>query len=86
MRWYWHVLKRNNGDILRTFDFEVAGRSGHGGPEYDEEETSGRTYFSSSYGKAAKKKLMRSDAGCGSIKPASSVVIQNRQTSYSSKC
>ena len=29
--WYGHVLRRNNGDVLRrALDFEVAGRRGHG--------------------------------------------------------
>ena len=33
MRWYGHVLRRNNGDVLRrALDFEVAGRRGRGGP------------------------------------------------------
>ena len=29
---------------------------------------------------------MESDAGLGDIKPASRIVIQNRQTSYPSRC
>ena len=32
------------------------------------------------------KKLMGSGAGCGGIKPALSIVIQNRQTSHPSRC
>ena len=31
VRWYGHVLRRDNGDVLRrALDFEVAGRRGHG--------------------------------------------------------
>ena len=33
VRWYEHVLRRDNGDILRrTLDFEVAERRGRGQP------------------------------------------------------
>ena len=33
VRWYGHVLRRDNGDILRrAFDFEVARRRGRGRP------------------------------------------------------
>ena len=33
MRRYVHVLRRDNGDVLRRgLDFEVAGRRGHGRP------------------------------------------------------
>ena len=33
MRWYGHVLRRNNGKVLRrALDFEVAGRRGRGRP------------------------------------------------------
>ena len=33
VRWYGHVLRRNNGDVLRrALEFEVAGRRGRGGP------------------------------------------------------
>ena len=33
MRWYGHVLRRDNGDILRrALDFEVVGRRGRGRP------------------------------------------------------
>ena len=33
MRWYGHVLRRNNGDVLRrAMDFEVAERRGRGQP------------------------------------------------------
>ena len=39
VRWYGHVLRRDDGDVLRrALDFEVA--------EYDVEETSGMTYQS----------------------------------------
>ena len=31
VQWYGHVLRRNNGDVLRrALDFEVAERKGHG--------------------------------------------------------
>ena len=31
VRWYGHVLRRGNGDVLRrALNFEVAGRRGHG--------------------------------------------------------
>ena len=31
VQWYGHVLRRNDGDVLRrALDFEVAGRRGHG--------------------------------------------------------
>ena len=31
VRWYGHVLRRDNGDVLRrALDFEVAGRRGRG--------------------------------------------------------
>ena len=33
VRWYGHVLRRNNSDILRrALDFEVTGRRGRGRP------------------------------------------------------
>ena len=33
VRWYGHVLKRDNGDVLRRlFDFKVAGKRGCGRP------------------------------------------------------
>ena len=33
VRWYGHVLRRDNGDALRrALDFEVAGRRGRGRP------------------------------------------------------
>ena len=33
VRWYGHVLRRDNGDVLRrALDFEVVGRRGHGWP------------------------------------------------------
>ena len=33
VRWYGHVLRRDNGDVLRrALDFEVAGRRGRGRP------------------------------------------------------
>ena len=33
VRWYGHVLRRDNGDVLRrAVDFEVAGRRGRGLP------------------------------------------------------
>ena len=33
VRWYGHVLRRNNGDVLRrALDFEVAVRRGRGRP------------------------------------------------------
>ena len=33
VRWYGHVLRRDNGDVLRrAFDFEMAGRRGRGRP------------------------------------------------------
>ena len=33
VRWYGHVLKRDNGDVFRrALDFEVAGRRGRGRP------------------------------------------------------
>ena len=33
VQWYGHVLRRNNGDVLRkALDFEVAGRRGRGRP------------------------------------------------------
>ena len=32
VRWYGHILRRDNGDVLRrALDFEVAGRRGRGG-------------------------------------------------------
>ena len=31
VQWYGHVLKRDNGNVLRrVLEFEVAGRKGHG--------------------------------------------------------
>ena len=33
VRWYEHVLRRDNGDVLRrALDFEAAGKRGHGWP------------------------------------------------------
>ena len=33
VQWYGHVLRRNDGDVLRrALDFKVAGRRGHGRP------------------------------------------------------
>ena len=33
VRWYGHVLRRDNCDVLRrALDFEVVGRRGHGRP------------------------------------------------------
>ena len=33
LRWYGHVLRRDNGDVLRrALDFEVVGRRGRGRP------------------------------------------------------
>ena len=33
VRWYGHVLRRDNGDVLRrALNFEVTGRKGHGQP------------------------------------------------------
>ena len=33
LRWYGHILRRNNGDVLRrALDFEVVKRSGRGRP------------------------------------------------------
>ena len=47
VRWYGHVLRRNNSDILRrALDFEVAGRRRAWATEYDLEETSGGEYQS----------------------------------------
>ena len=31
VRWYGHVLRRDNADVLRALDFEVAGRRRLGG-------------------------------------------------------
>ena len=32
VQWYGHVLRWDNGDVLRALDFEVAGRRGRGRP------------------------------------------------------
>ena len=46
VRWYGHVLRRDNGDVLRiALDFEVTGRRAWA-TEYDVEETSGGAYQS----------------------------------------
>ena len=47
VRWYGHVLRRDNRDVLRrTLDFKVAGRKRAWAAEYDVEETSGGAYQS----------------------------------------
>ena len=44
VRWYGHVFRRNNGDVLRALDFEWQEEGL--AAEYDAEETSGGAYQS----------------------------------------
>ena len=47
MQWYEHVLRRNNGDVLRrVLDFEVAEKKRAWATNYDVEETNGGAYQS----------------------------------------